>query len=346
MIVILEQDGVTGYGEAYEDLHTGVTVERMAQSLLKREAELSGYALSDPYAFYCKFCLGPRGLMQENVFASTALEMAACDLWGKLCNVPLWRAWKHDMSGVLPVSSYTLGLDSLYRIIEKFHDQPGWPIYRVKLGSHEDMTILRELRKLTNKPFRIDVNGNWTLQQALEYLDELCDLNIESIEQPLHPDDWDGMRCLYEKCDIPLIADESCRSFEDIDRCVGCFHGINLKPHKFGGLNRTRLALSRARARGFYTMMGSSLLTTVAASAISQFVPLLDYVYIDGPQLLDKVEGLGVTVDHGHITMSPVNGVGFFIPPDSRSEQRESSSAENLEKNDLANLVEMQKDDA
>ena len=143
-------------------------------------------------------------------------------------------------------------------------------------------------------------------------MDELKTLNIELIEQPLHPDDWDGMGRLREVCPFPLIADESCRCEEDIDKCIGYFDGINLKPVKFGGLNPTRRAIEKARAAGFKTMIGNTIETTIAACATSQFAPRLDYVYLDGPLLIDKKIGSGVSLDRGQIILSRENGTGIY----------------------------------
>ena len=312
VIVELEQDGLKGYGEAYEDQHWGIKVEDMLAALEGYREPISKYALADPYAFM-RFI---QPLVEEFPAASTALEMAACDLWGKMRNTPLWHAWryKYDQSR-LPLTSYTLGLDSLYRILEKFHEQPDWPIYRVKLGSHEDMIILRELRKRTNAPFRLDVNGCWTLQQALDYVDELKALNVELIEQPLHPEDRDGMKKLREVCSIPVIADESCRTFDEIEKCAGCFDGVNLKPVKFGGLIKTRQAVEKARSLGLKTMIGNTIETSIGASAVAQFALTLDYTYIDGPLLIEKKIGQGVRVCQGRIILPRENGIGFSVLP-------------------------------
>ena len=300
VIVELEQDGLKGYGEAYEDQLEGY------------RAPTTGYALADPYAFM-RFI---QPLVDEFPAAATALEMAACDLWGKMRNTPLWNAWRYKFDqNRIPLSSYTLGLDSLYRILEKFKEQPDWPIYRVKLGAHEDMVILRELRKRTKAPFRIDVNGCWTLQQALEYVDELTTLNVELIEQPLHPEDKDGMKKLKEVCPIPIIADESCRSFEEIEECAKYFDGVNLKPVKFGGLIRTRQAIEKARSLGLKIMMGNTIETSIGASAVSQFALTLDYIYVDGPLLIEKKIGQGVQIHRGHIILPRENGIGFSVLP-------------------------------
>lgn len=306
VIVELEQDGLRGYGEAYEDQQFGIKIENVAYALEHCREGLERYALADPVAFG-RF-ISP--VLQKIPAAQCALEMAACDLWGKLRNRPLWKIWDYQPE-MTPLSSYTLGLDSLFRVMEKFEECPDWPIYRVKLGLHEDMEILRELRKRTNAIFRLDINGTWSLKKMLHNLDELQSLGVELIEQPLHYDDWEGMKILKEKCPIPIFADESCRCDADLERCADFFDGVNLKPVKFGGMYPTKIAIAKAKYLGLKTMIGNTIESSVAASAMSQFAPVVDFIYIDGPLLIDKKIGSGVQLDHGKILFSDENGTGI-----------------------------------
>ena len=306
VIVELEQDGLRGYGEAYEEPAFGITIENVVRQLETCRSDLEHYALADPLAFSRQY--GP--MLKECPTAMCAIEMAACDLWGKLRNRPLWKIWRYEPSN-LPMSSYSLTLDSLFRVMEKFEECSDWPVYRVMMGGNEDMDILRELRSQTNAVFRLDVSGNWSLEQTLDYLDELRHLNVELIEQPLPPDDWDAMAVLKEKSPIPIFADESCRCDADIDKCARFFDGVNLKPVKFGGLYATQNAINKAKHLGLKTMIGNTIESSVAASAVSQFAPVLDYVYLDGPMLIDKKIGLGVQLDMGKVTLSPENGTGI-----------------------------------
>lgn len=306
VIVELEQDGLRGYGEAYEEPEFGITVENIVRQLEGSRREIDRYALADPLAFSRQ--ISP--ILKDSPTAMCAMEMAACDLCGKLRNRPLWKIWHYDISNV-PRSSYSLTLDSLFRVMEKFEECPDWPIYRVMMGGNDDLEILRELRRRTNAVFRLDVGGNWTLDQTIDYLDELRHLNVELIEQPLPRDDWDAMAILKEKSSIPIFADESCRCDADIDKCARFFDGVNLKPIKFGGLYPTRNAIAKAKHLGLQTMIGSTIESSVAASAVSQFAPVLDYVYLDGPMLIDKKIGQGVQLDLGKITFSTENGTGI-----------------------------------
>ena len=113
-------------------------------------------------------------------------------------------------------------------------------------------------------------------------------MNIELIEQPLHREDVEGMRELKKLCRIPLIADESCRNGDDLEACAELFDGVNLKPIKFGGLNATRRAIEKATSLGLKIMIGNTVESEIAASAISQFAPKINYIYIDGPLQVEK----------------------------------------------------------
>ena len=127
---------------------------------------------------------------------------------------------------------------------------PGWPVYKIKLGTADDLGIVRELRSHTDALFRVDANCGWTAEQTIEFAPVLKELDVEFIEQPLPPEDVDGARRAFEKSALPLIADESCITEDDVDRCAGRFHGINIKLVKCGGLAPARRMVTRARELG------------------------------------------------------------------------------------------------
>ena len=111
---------------------------------------------------------------------------------------------------------------------------------------------------------------------------------MEFIEQPLPADDWDGMRRVFAESALPVMADESCRVEEDVARCRGFFHGINIKLGKCGGMTPARRMIDAARRLGLKVMMGCMTESTVGISAIAQFLPLLDYVDMDGAVLIAR----------------------------------------------------------
>ncbi len=310
IVVELEQDGLRGHGEAFEDPFYGTDIETMINVVEQCRELVEHYALADPVAFWRHL----KPILGRNKFAQSAVDCAACDLWGKMKNKPLWKIWGLTLDQ-LPKSSLCIGLDSKDRILERFAESPDWPSYRIKLGEKNDMEILQLLRQQTTAPFRVDVNGAWDVDTVMKNLAVMKDLNVELIEQPLAADDWDGMKKLRKEIkkknyEIPVFADESWKTEEDIDRCVDLFDGINLKLAKCGGLTPARQVVGKAKHLGLKLMSASSVESTIGVSAVCQLAPLLDYIGVDGPLMIEKKVGIGVHAEKGRLVFPDENGTG------------------------------------
>ena len=142
--------------------------------------------------------------------------------------------------------------------------------------------------------FRVDANCAWTAEQTIRNSRELKLLGVEFIEQPLKADDWEGMKRVFAESELPVMADESCLVEEDVARCRGFFHGINIKLVKCGGMTPARRMIAAARSLGLKVMIGCMTESTVGISAIAQFLPLLDYVDMDGAALIARDVATGV----------------------------------------------------
>ena len=311
LVVELTQDGVSGYGEATSNKYYGFTIERMARDLAALRPQLDETTLVDPAALWQQF----QPALADNPFALCALDQAAHDLWGKLRGQPTWKLWGLSIDKT-PASNYTIGIDKIDVMVAKMNEFPGWPIYKIKLGTDNDLEIVRELRKHTPATFRVDANCGWTADQAIAYAPELKSLGVEFIEQPLKADRWDDLRRVRESSVLPIIADESCIVESDVARCQGAFHGINIKLVKCGGLTPARRMIAEARRLGLSVMVGCMTESTVGISAIAQLLPLLDYVDMDGAVLLAKDIASGVCLDRGRCIFpdTPGNGVTLLEP--------------------------------
>jgi L-alanine-DL-glutamate epimerase-like enolase superfamily enzyme len=244
------------------------------------------------------------------MFALCALDEAATDLWGKRLGKPVHALYGLDLSKA-PLTDYTIGIDTIEKMVAKMKEFDGWPIYKIKLGTDKDIAIVRELRKHTDAVFRVDANCGWDAAQTVANSHELKKLGVEFIEQPLKADNWDGMKQVYAESVLAVVADESCIVEADVDRCKGYFHGVNVKLTKCGGQTPARRMLARARALGMKTMVGCMTETSVGISAIAQLLPMLDYVDMDGRLLLAGDAADGVTIDKGKVNFpsTPGNGV-------------------------------------
>jgi L-Ala-D/L-Glu epimerase len=311
LLVELREDGFSGYGEGTASRFYDVSVASMRAALEAARPQIEAQPLDDPIALWDR--LFP--LLDQNRFALCALDEAAHDLWGKKRGQPVYTLWGLELAS-LPLSNYTIGIDTIETMVAKMREFDGWPIYKIKLGTPDDLPIVRELRRYTDAIFRVDANCAWTWEKTLRLAPELKALGVEFIEQPLAAGDWDGMRRVYEGSLLPVIADESCLVEEDVDRCQGFFHGINIKLTKAGGLTPARRMIRRARRLGLKTMVGCMTESTVGISAIGQLLPLLDYVDMDGATLIARDVATGVRLERGRAVFPDENGCGVRLMKD------------------------------
>ncbi|MBN2023939.1 MAG: dipeptide epimerase [Pirellulales bacterium] len=308
LIVELCQDGQRGYGETTANAYYGVTLDGMKATLERLRPTIEATALDDPVAFWD--AIHPE--LTDEAFTQCALDQAAHDLWGKLRGQPVWKLWGLTLDNC-PVTDYTIGIDSIDVMVRKMQEFPGWPIYKIKLGTPEDLDIVRRLREHTDAVFRVDANCGWTAEETIRNAGPLKELGVEYIEQPLPADDWDGMKEVFRQSLLPVIADESCQVPGDVERCLSHFHGINIKLTKCGGLTPARRMIARARELDLKVMVGCMTETSVGISAIAQLLPLLDYVDMDGALLLARDVATGVTIDRGRVHFPDENGCGVRL---------------------------------
>ena len=301
LIAALELDGVTGYGEATANEYYHSSIAGMQAEILGLEQQIRDFPFEEPEAFH-------RFLTEQGLgnFALCALDLAAHDLYGKRKGKPLYELWGTS-NGTYPITNYTIGIDTVARMREKMLEKP-WPIYKIKLGTDRDVSIVRELRRHTNAVFRIDANGAWTAEETLRNAPQLKELGVEFIEQPLPADDWEGMKKVFHGSVLPVIADESCVTESDVARCAHYFHGINIKLCKCGGLTPARRMIGHARELGLQVMVGCMTESSVGISAIAQLLPLLDYVDMDGAMLLAQDIAEGVVIQEGGRIRFPQTG--------------------------------------
>ena len=309
LLVELEYFGIKGYGEASAIVYYDVTVDKMTADLEAKKSFVEKFAFTHPERFWHYL----HHLFPQNPFLVCALDMAGWDLYGKLNGKQLYSLWNLDISKN-PLTDYTIGIDTIGNMVSKMKEKP-WPVYKIKLGTHNDVQIITELRKHTSSIFRIDANAAWKAQEALEKIKAFEKLGVEFIEQPLAKDDWEGMKFLYKHSPLPLIADESCVGEGDVERCHQHFHGINIKLTKCSGITPALRMISKARELKMKVMVGSMNESSVGTSAIAQLLPLLDFVDMDGPLLLADDVGEGVRFEAGKILYNSLDGIGVSVNP-------------------------------
>jgi L-alanine-DL-glutamate epimerase-like enolase superfamily enzyme len=307
LIVELIDGDFKGFGEATSNPYYNVTVENSKAIIQKNSSFIATLSEEEPALFWEKL----QPLFKTNMFALCALDMAFNDLQARKKGKKLYEVWGLNIDKN-PMTDYTIGIDSIDKMVSKMKELP-WPIYKIKLGTKDDIKIVTELRKHSDAIFRIDANCGWTAEEAIENSFKLKELGVEFLEQPLKADDIEGAKKLYKNSALPIIADESCIVESDVEKCAGLFHGVNVKLTKCGGVTPGKRMLENARRLGLKTMVGCMTESTVGISAIAHLLPLLDYVDMDGSLLLKTDIATGITIKNGVISYADENGTGVTL---------------------------------
>jgi len=305
LIVELEHFGIKGYGEAPAISYYNITVEKMIGDLEAKKTFIEKFAFTEPDRYWHYL----HHLIPQNPFLVCALDMAAWDIFGKLSKKRLVELWKGDITKN-PFTDYTIGIDSIDKMLAKMKEKP-WPIYKIKVGTADDIAIVKALRENTDAIFRVDANAGWTLETALQLIPQLKELGVELIEQPLAKDDWEGMKTLYAQSSIPLFADEACVFETDVEKCKDHFHGINIKLTKCSGITPALRMIKKARELDLKTMIGCMNESTIGSAAIAHLLPFADYADMDGPLLLEEDVATGIDYDFGEIIYTDKPGLGI-----------------------------------
>lgn len=302
----MEHFGVKGYGEAPAIAYYNIPVEKMIADLEAKKNFIEKFAFTDPERYWHYL----HHLLPQNPFLVCALDIAAWDIYGQLKKKPLYQLWGGDTSNN-PICDYTIGIDTIDKMVAKMKELP-WPIYKIKVGTADDIAIVKALRENTTATLRVDANAAWNLETALQLIPQLKELGVELVEQPLAKDDWEGMKVLYEQSSLPLYADESCVFEQDVDKCHTFFHGINIKLTKCSGITPARRMIQRAKELEMKVMVGCMNESTIGSAAIAHLLPFIDHVDMDGPLLLKEDLATGIQFDKGRISYSNSPGLGII----------------------------------
>jgi L-alanine-DL-glutamate epimerase-like enolase superfamily enzyme len=240
--------------------------------------------------------------------AKCALNLALLDGAGKKTKKPVYDLLGLGFRDNHHFTSFTIGLDTPEVIRKKVELAGSYPILKMKVGGPEDKPNLQALRDVApEKPVRVDANEGWkTKEQALEMIEWLAqDKHIQYIEQPLPASasakEWIWLK---ERSPLPIFGDESYHVADDIDTAAACFHGVNVKLVKTGGVTGGMAALQAARKAGLQTMIGCMIETSILISAAAQLAELCDFLDVDGNVLITNDPYLGATTERGLLSFA------------------------------------------
>jgi L-alanine-DL-glutamate epimerase-like enolase superfamily enzyme len=310
LVRIEDRDGAEGWGEAPATPYYGETAETVTAILPHLSAVAARAADGDLFAIERIETALERSI-GRNPAARVAISMALHDLLGKRLGVPVWKLWGLDPAEA-PRSSFTIGIDSPEVMRQKVREAADYDILKIKVGTPRDREVLQMIRdEAPEKTIRVDANTAWTAKEAIRRIPMLEEYGVEFVEQPLKPEDLEGLKMVRRRSRLPIIADESCEVAADVARLAGAVDGVNIKLAKCGSLREAVRIVHAARAHGMSVMIGCMVESTLGIAAAVQLAPLVDYADLDGAALLasDPFNGPGLAGD-GSLRFNDDPGLG------------------------------------
>lgn len=304
VLVDLQYEELTGNGEASPSEEYGESLETVLACI----SLFAGNLGDDPFLIE-EIQQRLQKIIRLNPSARAAVDMALYDIMGKKLGVPVYK-----LLGLNPAhaayTSFTIGIDTPEQMAKKALLAKDYPILKIKVGTRHDIEILKAIRDVSNATIRVDANAAWTPKEAIKTINALAPYNIEFVEQPVAARDLAGLKLVRENVPLPIIADESCVTVDDIPRVVDCVDGINIKLMKCGGISHALKMIHTARAHNLRIMIGCMIESSLAITAAAHLTPLVDYADLDGHLLIDNDPYTGVTVSHGKLVLPDTPGLG------------------------------------
>lgn len=295
-------DGTVGLGEAAPSARYKESVDSVEAFL--KQVDPRGLSFNDVEGSMVYLDT----LSARDMAAKCALNLALLDGAAKRARQPVYELLGLGFRENQHVTSFTIGLDKPEVIRQKVLEAEKYPVLKMKMGVAEDKANLEALRAVALvKPVRVDANEGWkTKEQAFEMIQWLAqDGQVQYVEQPLAAatsvKDWAWLK---QRSPLPIFGDESYHLAKDAAVAAECFHGVNVKLIKTGGISAGLEALQAARKAGLKTMLGCMIETSILITAGAHLAELCDYLDLDGNLLITNDPYAGVTAENGKLSFA------------------------------------------
>ncbi len=305
VLVEIEYENVTGYGEASMPPYLGETQRTAADFFRKVDLE----QFTDPFELETILAYVD-AIAPGNSAAKAAIDIALHDVIGKLLGKPWYTLWGYNPRKA-PYTAFTIGIDTPDMVRMKVQEAQEFKIIKVKLGGESDRQMIEAVRSVTGKPIIADANQGWKDRQlALDTIEWCAEKGVLMIEQPMHKDNLEDHAWITERSPIPVIADESVQRLCDMEKIKGAFSGVNIKLMKATGMREAKRMLETAHAFNMKVMLGCMTETSCAISAASHLSPMADWADLDGALLIKNDKFEGTKIINGKIAIKNRPGTG------------------------------------
>jgi len=307
VLVELREGDRVSRGEGVPDAFFGETPESVERNV-RRGIE----ALSEDPLDLAAVVTRLNELFPHGGAACCAIDILAHDRAAQTAGVTL-RDFLGLAAGEPPPTSFTIGIAEpsvmAGRAAKAAAD--GFTVLKVKLGQGDAVAALSAIRERFSGTIRVDPNAAWTADEAPSRIAALVPFDIEFVEQPIAPDDLDGLRRIHASSPLPIVADEAAVRASDVPSLEGACDGINVKLQKCGGVAAARAMIAAAHDLGLKVMLGCRAAeTSVAIAAAAHLAPAVEWADLDGNLLITDDPYRAVGVKAGRFIYSGRPGLG------------------------------------
>ena len=302
VVVEIQENNHIGFGECAPNIRYEETIPSVLVQIEDIRSQLeSGLELEE---------------LQKQMPAGAARNAIDCALWdlkakveGRPVNDLLNITWPENIPSV-----QTLSIDTAPNMGAAAAKLASFPILKVKLDANDIMARLDAIHQ--NAPdsgLLIDANESWSVDIIKAVAAVAKKFNIVMIEQPLPEANDDALKGL--NIDLPLGADESCHTSEDLIRLKELYDVINIKLDKTGGLSEAMKLYKEARRMGLEVMVGCMLGTSLSMAPAMFVAQFAKYVDLDATTILLNDRANGVKLKDGMMSpLLPKLWGGFYDP--------------------------------
>ena len=226
-----------------------------------------------------------------NTVAKAGVDYALHDIIGKKLGVPLYKLLgaSKPYFDKIPTRA-SVGIDDPKAMAEKaamLHEM-GFGGIKMKVGLEpiKDIERVKAIRDAIGPDMLIDidVNGAYRAKEAVYMLRRVQDCGNIIVEQPVGRDDYEGMKYVRERVDIPIGACEAALSQQQIMRLIrmDACDFFNFKPTRSGGIFPAKQVMHMAEAAGKFIVLSEQLGSSVELSAVGHLAFSTPTIMIPG----------------------------------------------------------------
>lgn len=303
LIISLSKSGKTGYGECTSIDYYGINLSDFTQKLADIKTQIEKQYINYPSEFYVFL-----ESLQLHSFLRSALDCAYWDLFGKLENKSFLELNSIEIQQ-LPESSITISVAPIEEQLQKIA-KSDWNKFKVKWNHYDEKAL--NLLLNCEKEIALDANGSFSISECQQLEENPSSAQFTYIEQPMKTGISNYSHLSANKY-TNWMADEDCQEQNQLSDLKSHYKTINIKLVKTGGLTPALQLINEARANDFKIMIGCMTESTVGISAGAVLVPLVDYVDLDGANLIANDIAFGSTIEKGKVLLSEKVGLGISL---------------------------------